>query len=114
MTAKLIRETAKELAGAYYEENARSERFRHFWPNVKTFIARNWPSFGELAMTILTDMLRRKESEVPETMKAAIYEALQENAQEAAKRRPEKVGRGPMMLRPDQPGTMEQHLFWRK
>lgn len=113
MTAKLIRETAKELAGAYWEDN-HTERFRKFWPSVETFIGRNWPSFGELAMTILTDMLRRKESEVPVTMKDMIVEALEQNAKEAVHRRPEKVGRGPMMLRPDRPGTMEQHLFWRK
>jgi CO dehydrogenase/acetyl-CoA synthase alpha subunit len=59
-------------------------------------------------------MLRRKESEVPVTMKDMIVEALEQNAKEAVHRRPEKVGRGPMMLRPDRPGTMEQHLFWRK
>lgn len=115
MTAKQIRDTAEGLAAAYWEEmfsRRGSERFRHFWPSQKVFVGRNWASFGEMAMTILTDMLRRSDSEVPLDQKEAIYEALQQNAREAAKRRPEKVGHGPLMLRPDRPGTMEQHLFW--
>jgi len=112
VTAMLIRKTSEELAGAYWEDT-HTERFRKFWPDVKVFIRRNWPSFGEMALTILTDMLRRSDAEVSPVMKEAIYEALQQNAKEAAERRPEKVGYGPMMLRPDRPGTMEQHLFWR-
>jgi hypothetical protein len=117
VTAKQIRDTAEGLAGAYWDDmfsRRGSERFKHFWPVQKVFIKRNWVSFGEMALAILTDMLRRSDAEVPPVMKAQIYEALQQNAAEAAKRRPEKVGRGPMMLRPDRPGTMEQHLFWRK
>jgi hypothetical protein len=115
VTHRLIRDTAKDLAGAWYEDNHRTERFRHLWHGDATqFIGRTWTEFVVLARTILTDMLRRSDAEVPLTQKEEIYDALLADRQEAATRRPERAGRGPMMLHPDRPGSMEQHLFWRK
>lgn len=112
VTVLLIRQTAKELAGAWYEEQ-HSERFRKFWPDVKVFIARNWPTYIPLARQILVEMLRRKDSEVPASQKEQIYDALIEDRERSARQASAKVGRGPLILRPDEPGKREQAIFYR-
>ncbi len=46
MTVQLIRRTAKELAGAFYEQNYRSKDFRRAFPTVKHYLQgkRIWPN----------------------------------------------------------------------
>lgn len=46
MTVQLIRRTAKELAGAFYEQNYRSKDFRRAFPTVKDYLrgTRHWPN----------------------------------------------------------------------
>lgn len=110
---RIVVKTAKELAGAYFEEQ-HSERFRKFWPKVDVFIHRNWPNFLPMARSILTAMLRPQCKDVSEKQKEEIFEALKADAEQSARQPQAKVGRGPMILRPDQPGKIEQFMFWKK
>ena len=106
MTVQMIQHVCREIAGEFYEDAKRSDRFRAIWPDVRVFIARTWPMHIETARTILTDMLRRSDAEVPPHQKDAIYEALIEDRQ----RQPVNLG-GAMLLRPDHPGTIERKIF---
>lgn len=108
MTVQLIRLTAKDLAGAFYEED-RSDRFRKLWPDVRQFTARNWPNFVPMARAILTGMLDPHSNTV-QSLKDEIYEALIEDHRRSQGQRGVKVGMG-LKLRPDQPGTLEQKVF---
>lgn len=108
MTEQTIRMTAKELAGAYYEDD-HSERFRKLWPNVRTFIGRNWPTFVPMAREILVAQLGDKNTPIP--MKDAIFKALQEDNSRQLRSKGSKVGRGLLNLNPEHPGTMERKLF---
>lgn len=110
MTSPLIKKTAEDLAGAYFEEE-RSERFRKLWPDVRQFIGRNWPNFVTIARAILTEMLRRVDT--PDAQKEEIYEALLDDRNRSQRRRDAKVGRGKITLNPDQPGKLEQHVFYK-
>ena len=89
----LFRNTAEELAGAYYDEqlqdarfsNVSAERrrsmtFRNHWPNVRTYIKLNWPMFIPMAKTILGDMLTRPD--VSLAQKDEIYNAFLEVAED--------------------------------
>jgi len=109
MTVSLVRKTAKELAGAFYEDN-HSDRFRKFWPSQKVFIARNWPSFVEIARVTLTELLRCDGT--PEYQKTEIYEALCEDNERQIRGRHTDVGKGRMTLNPDRPGAMERKMFY--
>jgi hypothetical protein len=54
----LFRQTAEECAGAFFEENKRSVRFRGRWRNARQYIRLNWPSYLPIARTILAGMLQ--------------------------------------------------------
>lgn len=108
---RILIKTAKELAGADYEDGNYSERFRRIWPKVDTFIARNWPNYIVLAREILTSMLRPECKDVSDKMKEEIYDALQADYAHQLKH-PSKVGRGTLNLRPDHPGQREKAIFW--
>lgn len=65
----LFRATAEDLAGAFFEENKRSVRFRGHWKglaklvswkgDVATFYVRkNWPLYLDTARVILAGMLQ--------------------------------------------------------
>lgn len=114
MTTQMIQHLCKEMAGEIYEENKRTPRFRKLWPDIRQFIARTWPVHIPTARAILTDMLRRSDSEVSSHMKEQIYETLLEDRKRSAGRPSAKVGGGPLMLRPDQPGTLEKAIFYNK
>lgn len=81
-TPMLIRQTAKELAGAFYEGNdvlhdgraTRSARFRRAVTNDKAFVWVYWPKFVPLARRILAHMLT--EPNRPQCDKDAIFDAL--------------------------------------
>ena len=111
MTVMMVRMLAKDMAGSYWEDN-HSERFRTFWGNdVKRFVDRNWPSYVEAARRTLASMLTRKD--IPEHQKRAIHAALVEDNRRSMDRPTAKPGIGPLKLRPDQPGQLEQELFYK-
>ena len=82
MTTQLIRMTAKDLAGAFYEGNdilhdgraTRSEKFRREVTNQKAFIWVYWPKFVPMARRILAHMLT--EPGTSQKDKDAIFDAL--------------------------------------
>ena len=112
MTERTIRNVAKDLAGADYEQGTHSERFRKFWPDVKQFIARNWPTYVPMARTIMVDMLRRSDSEIPPAQKEAVYEALMEDRMDSITKGGDRPGKGaPLLLNPAHPGRLEKKIF---
>lgn len=82
MTTALIRRTAKDLAGAFYEGNdvlhdgraTRTEKFRREVTNQKAFIWVYWPKFVPMARLILAHMLT--EPGHSQSEKDAIFDAL--------------------------------------
>lgn len=64
-TSKLVKKTAKELAGAFYNNMdvfrdgrvERTERFRQQCPSEHAFIEMYWTDFVKLARKILAHML---------------------------------------------------------
>lgn len=110
MTIMLIRKLAKDMAGAFYEEN-RSVRFRKMWPNARTFIARSWVGFVPEAEKTLVGMLANKS--VPEYTKNEIYEAILEQRQRDTGPGVSgvKPGVGSLNLNPLHPGTLERKVF---
>lgn len=71
----LIAETAKEIAGAWYEQAASKDaNFYRRFPNQRRFVASKWGSFVGEARQSLTAILGQKE--YPENLKREIYEAL--------------------------------------
>ena len=77
MVHKLIRTTAKEMAGHYYEFMAHSDQFYADHPDLMVFIEEEWPSFVKTTREILTQMLT---GNYPEAYKQEIYEALLQDA----------------------------------
>lgn len=75
MVHKLVKKTAEEMAGAFYELHAgRDNRFYQAWPNQRLFIKKNWRNFIVTARQVLATILGRKST--TDHMKAEIYEAL--------------------------------------
>lgn len=70
----LIRDTAKEMAGHYYEQSAKDPTFFKVHPNEKVFIKDNWGCFLTPARTALQMML--EQPDVPEGNKVQIRDAL--------------------------------------
>ena len=71
----LIRKTAKELAGAFYEFQAvKNEKFYKLHANVNDFIESEWKNFVLVAKQVLTQCLTS--GSLTETEKADIYDAL--------------------------------------
>lgn len=106
MVKQLIRRTAKELAGAFFEGQTqfirgqleqhpdspgRSERFRALAGKEKDFIAHNWPTFVEPARRTLAQMLSMPN--YSQHIKDEIFDALLadqglETEEQASKRIP--------------------------
>jgi len=84
MTSKLVKKTAKELAGAFYDnmdvfQDARVERstiFRAECPNQYAFIREYWPDFVVIARKVLAHMLT--EPGRTDMERNQIYDALLE------------------------------------
>jgi hypothetical protein len=75
----LIRKTAKELAGAFYEYQAvKSEEFYQSVPNLDQFVEQNWQNFVLVSKQVLTDCLTS--GRLTDTEKQDIYEALLSDA----------------------------------
>lgn len=108
MTERTIRMTAKDLAGAYWEDD-HSERFRKVWPNVKIFIARNWPTFVPMAKEILVAMLNDKST--TQSIKDGIYDALVDENSRNANVKGVTVGKGQLNMNPLHPGRIEKKVF---
>lgn len=82
MTNALIRRTAKDLAGAFFDnmdvfQDARVERttiFRQECPDQHAFVQLYWPDFVAVARKVLTHMLT--EPGTTQIQKDAIFDAL--------------------------------------
>jgi len=97
MTVQLIRRTAKDMAGAFYEMPERTPLFRKVFPTVKDFLTGrahradgtitlmdpNWWQFLDAAKQTLVKMLSEKT--IHEHLKQPIYEALLEEAERGSK-----------------------------
>ena len=84
---------AEELAGAFYEDQARSPKFRATFPTLKAYMRGQWhqpngdivinkPGWMyhiDLARKVLGSMLSQPDSRVSTIMKERIYEALLED-----------------------------------
>jgi hypothetical protein len=68
---KAVREIAKEMAGAAYEELAKNDDFHQGHPNQNLFIAKNWKSFVRHARASLLQILG---GDYPDAMKADTYD----------------------------------------
>jgi hypothetical protein len=82
MTTKLVKETAKELAGAFFDNVdvfhdgrvERTMRFRAECPDAETFVRRYWKDFVVVARKVLAHMLTEPGRSQAE--KDEIYDAL--------------------------------------
>ncbi len=75
---ELVASTAREFAGAWYEDAAHDDTFYSYYPSQKTFISREWPRFIEAARMQLVGMLGA--TATPEWQKEQIAEALIKHA----------------------------------
>lgn len=78
MVHVLVKKTAQEMAGAYYEWQAthtkRANDFYANYPSLDTFVRRDWMNFVQEAKRVLATMLT--DPTVSEIEKQDIYEAL--------------------------------------
>lgn len=75
---ELVAETAKEMAGVFYDEFAKDNDFYKFYPSQKKFIKREWGRFIAPAKATLAQMLNF--STTPEWQKEQIMDALIKHA----------------------------------
>lgn len=78
MVHKLIKKTAQEMAGAFYEwqgvRRKYGDDFYKNYPNIEAFMNRDWPNFVRAAKECLTDQLA--DPAVSDMEKRDIYDAL--------------------------------------
>jgi hypothetical protein len=78
MVHKLIKKTAQEMAGIFYEWQATQRRygdeFYKVYPNVEAFMKRDWPNFVRAAKECLVTQLN--DPSVSDRDKEDIYEAM--------------------------------------
>lgn len=72
---KLLRETAREFAGAFYEGAAHDNTFYKYYPSSVGFISMEWGRFVPHARQTLASMLGR--NDISEFAKEEILEALE-------------------------------------
>lgn len=71
----LIKRTAQELAGAYYDLRAhQSDMFYKLYPSERQFVAFEWQKFVLVAKQVLTECLTK--NRLNDIEKTDIYEAL--------------------------------------
>lgn len=73
-----VRDTAEGIAAAFYEMAASDNDFYKLWPSQRRFVKLKWGAFVKDARQAMGEMLGR--DDVPEEIKAAVYEALQMDA----------------------------------
>jgi hypothetical protein len=83
---QLIKHTAKEIAGAFYDMN-RTERFRQQAGTQRRFVRQHWKDHVEVAVEALVGVLSLPGTSDHE--KNAIYDALTEFNERATERTPE-------------------------
>lgn len=71
---KLVRDTAKEMAGAFYDFAAHDNVFYKHYPSCKFFIDYEWQKFVYAAKQALTTMLTTPGR--PDAERTQIYDAL--------------------------------------
>ena len=71
---KAVRELAKELAGAAYEDFAKNDEFYKTFPNQNLYIAKRWKNFVAVARSTMVYMLGK--SHYPEAMRADLYDII--------------------------------------
>lgn len=74
MVHKLVRQTAKEMAGCFYEYAAHDDTFYKYYPSVKFFIDYEWQKFVNIGKQHLTSCLIS--GRLTEGEKLDIYDAL--------------------------------------
>jgi len=83
MVHTLIKKTAQEMAGAYYEWQAthtvRANEFYECYPSLNAFVKRDWPNFVRVAKEVLASMLA--DPTVSDVEKNEIYDALLNDTQ---------------------------------
>jgi hypothetical protein len=75
---ELVAETAKQMAGAFYEELAKDNEFYKFYPQQKMFINREWKRFIAASKATLAQMLN--DPFTPDWQKEQIMDALIKHA----------------------------------
>lgn len=75
---KLVADTAKEMAGAFYEDAARDNAFYKHYPSQNFFVNREHHRFIDMAKQQLSLMLGR--NDIPEWQKEIIFDALVKHA----------------------------------
>jgi hypothetical protein len=75
---EMLAQTAKEMAGCWYEEAAHDNEFYAFYPKQKMFINREWHRFIDAAKYTLALMLGNPLT--PEWQKERIMDALIKHA----------------------------------
>lgn len=82
MVHEMVKKTAQELAGAYYEWQAthtgRANDFYANFPSIDAFVRRDWPNFVRVAKECLVEQL--KDPNVSPMEKQQIYDALLNDA----------------------------------
>ena len=90
MTERTIKEMAKELAGVFYEDQARTPGFRRAFPTFKAYMRGQWHQPNgdikidkpgwlyhvSMARELLTMMFGQPDSRISPVMKERIYDAL--------------------------------------
>lgn len=76
MTERTVRHLAKEFAGAYYDSNDRSSRFRKENPRQIAYTNKMWPHFVDIARQHMVKMLIDKsvKPHIKEAIAAALIE----------------------------------------
>lgn len=97
MTERTVKEMAKELAGVFYEDQARTPGFRKAFPTLKAYMRGQWHQANgdikidkpgwmyhiDLARKMLANMLSKPDSRVSPAMKERIYDAIVEEHSKA-------------------------------
>lgn len=83
---ELIRKTAEEVAGAFYDMN-RTDRFRQQAGTQRRFVRRHWQDHIEMAMECLVGVLALPGTSEHE--KRAIYDAITEFNERSSEKTPE-------------------------
>lgn len=78
----LLRRTAKEMAGIFYDGN-RSKKFREVFPNQRLYVRYNWPEFVNQARDALLTLMSL--STTSKHVKDEIYDAITDNFEERTK-----------------------------
>ena len=105
MTARTIKEMAKELAGAFYEDQERTPAFRRTFPTLKAYMRGQWhqpngdiiinkPGWMyhvDMAKKVMAHMLTMPDSIVHPNIKEGIYQGFLDEHEARQKNKPVRV-----------------------